>query len=290
MENIYVFIPRSVQGVVGLQPILTHRDTQRNVTFKGVRAAKGPMSALSDEYASDLEDVELGSVVIFLQTALDPLALADLLDDNSSGVLQGDLIPASAIKMEEYEGYSRPVGTGAFLLPPLSDNDDEHDDYFVLAANLALAKRICRQQLMPELIYGLDEAVEGFPVLRREIELYMWFGRNRWSDILDNLLSMEHDKLIKALWLIDKLADEAMPGLRDMLSDREFRNEFTDRFLGEIEKCVAEEDNTEAFDTEMSNLVTVFCLLRGFVGTEERVSALPECVPSDIKKFLKRIT
>ena len=70
MDANYLYIPLSVDGVNGLESVLVHKDTSKQVIFKGCRVIESPLIPSSDSV--ELPPIEEG-VVIQLMSKLKPM-------------------------------------------------------------------------------------------------------------------------------------------------------------------------------------------------------------------------
>lgn len=281
----YVYIPQSVEGVSGLESMLTISDPNRNVRFRGVRVIESGL--LANDGTSFLlpEHLEKNTIVIFLQSELSVEDLDDLIDDHTRSAQQGYLIPISKLQMVEANGSVQPAGTSELLLP---GSIEEGKAYFALSANMDVARRYCRLNLLPEIIYDPDEALEGFLRLRRELEVYLGYGVRRVGAFQDSYLNLDHDRLMKALRMVEIVTDEKFPKFRDSLFDPEFRNEFIETFLDDMARD--DVSHLQEIDEHRRNdLFILFTLIKDLVGTEDLLHSLSDRIPGDLRDFLWRI-
>ncbi|WP_372997722.1 hypothetical protein [Marinobacter sp.] len=281
MDANYLYIPLSVDGVNGLESVLVHKDTIKQVIFKGCRVIESPLIPSSGSV--ELPPIEEG-VVIQLMSKLKPDELSDLIDDNSLSWQQGYVLPMNAIETTVDESEEvQPVGAGKLIMA--GTLDDDGNLYHVLSANMELARRYCRVHLLPEIIYDPEEALERFYTLRRELEIYLGYGVKKFTGFQSNYFDLSQDKLMKAVRLVEVVTEEKFPKFRDCLFEPAFRQDFLSQFSAEMD-----EDEGDGISKERgADLFILFCLIRDLEGTPEALENLPNTVPSALKQFLGRI-
>jgi|DeeseametaMP0747_FD_contig_123_25634_length_3694_multi_8_in_0_out_1_6 hypothetical protein len=283
MDANYLYIPMSVDAVNGLESVLIHKDTGKQVIFKGCRVIKDVLMPTARK--ADIPPIDDG-IVILLQSQIKPDELSDLIDDNSLSWQQGYVLPFSAIETTvDADQEPKPVGTGDLIMAGTLDEDGNL--YHGLTANMELARRYCRVHLLPEVIYDPEEALERFYTLRRELEIYLGYGVRKFTGFQKNYFDLSRDKLMKAARLVEVVTEEKFPKFRDCLFEPEFREDFLSLFFQEM----AEDDKSdeETIRARGGDLFILFCLIRDLEGTPEVLESLPDTVPSSLKNFLHRI-
>ncbi|WP_153637527.1 hypothetical protein, partial [Marinobacter salsuginis] len=135
MDANYLYIPMSVDAVNGLESVLIHKDTGKQVIFKGCRVIKDVLMPTARK--ADIPPIDDG-IVILLQSQIKPDELSDLIDDNSLSWQQGYVLPFSAIETTvDADQEPKPVGTGDLIMAGTLDEDGNL--YHGLTANMELA-------------------------------------------------------------------------------------------------------------------------------------------------------
>lgn len=281
----YIYVPLSVEGVTGLESVLKHKDLERTVLFRGVRLAQKPLTFKQGVDASAETDIDHDSVLIMLQSDLDPSSLGDLIEDHSRSFQQGHLIPLSHLETTMAEEFEIPVGAGNLILPGTSEGEYT---YFGFEANMDIARRHCRVNMMPEIILDPDVALDRFLLLRRELELYLGYGVRKFTNFQSSFADLDQDRLMKAVRLVDIVTEEIFPKFKDCLFETEFRDDFLEAFMADFKESPVD-DNGLIDQRQGNDLFILFSLIRGLQGTRELLDSLPDSVPGDLKRLLGRI-
>lgn len=283
MDVNYLFLPLSVEAITGLELVLTRKDIDNRVLFRGCREIT---TGLKSAKVGESLPHDYDGIVVQLYSELGADDLEDLIDDHSRSLQQADILPIEAVHHSiDSDGNVCPAGTGSLLLAGVME---ENSAYYSLSANCDLARRHCRVNLLPEIIYEPEEAVERFLLLRRELELYLGYGVRKFTGFKDNFYDLHQDKLMKSVRLVEVVAEERFPKFRDCLIEAEFRNDFVHLVLNELFSDPPGENGWIAHHTA-NDLFILFSLIRGLSGAEEWMERLPDSVPSDLKAFLCRI-
>ncbi|WP_138437993.1 hypothetical protein [Marinobacter shengliensis] len=281
----YIYVPQSVEGVTGLESVLKHKDLERTVLFRGVRLAQKPLTFKQGVDAPAEKDIDHDSVLIMLQSDLDPSALGELIEDHSRSFQQGHLIPLAQLETTTTGEFEFPVGAGNLILPGTSEGEYT---YFGFEANMDIARRHCRVNMMPEIILDPDVALDRFHLLRRELELYLGYGVRKFTDFQSSFADLDQDRLMKAVRLVDIVTEEIFPKFKDCLFETEFREDFLEAFMVDFKETPLD-DSGLIGQRQGNDLFILFSLIRDLQGTRKLLDSLPDSVSGDLRRLLGRI-